>query len=73
MEALKRRGWQVLNVELLDQGERKDLVEKYLARFARRLSQKDTDKIVSSKQTANPLYLKALLDELRVYGDHETP
>ena len=70
--ALKRRGWQTIKVELLKPEERRTLIEEYLARFARRLSQKDTDTIIAAKQTANPLYLKALLDELRVYGDHET-
>ena len=72
LEALKRRGWQTVHVELLSPDERRKLIEEYLARFARKLSPKNTDTIIAAKQTANPLYLKALLDELRVYGDHET-
>lgn len=70
-EALKRRGWQVLNIELLTEGERRVLVEKYLARFSRKLSEKNMNTIVAAQQTSNPLYLKALLDELLVFGIHE--
>ena len=71
-EALKKRGWQTVHVELLTREERKRLIEGYLARFARKLSTDAVDKIIAAQQTANPLYLKALLDELRVYGDHDT-
>ncbi|MBI2471560.1 MAG: tetratricopeptide repeat protein, partial [Planctomycetes bacterium] len=71
-DALKRRGWHTLNVELLSTDERKKLIEDYLARFTRKLSQNNIEKIIAAPQTSNPLYLKALLDELRVYGDHET-
>jgi len=71
-EALKKRGWQTLNVELLSPDERRKLIVDYLARFTRKLDKKFVDIIVVSEQTSNPLYLKVLLDELRVYGYYET-
>ena len=70
-EALKRRGWQTVQVELLTPEERRRLIDGYLSRFSRKLSGKNMDKIVATQQTSNPLYLKALLDELRVFGLHE--
>ena len=72
LEALEKRSLSTVRVELLSPNERKKLIGDYLARFARRLSPEDIDKIIAAQQTGNPLYLKALLDELRVYGDHET-
>ena len=72
LDALEKRRLPTMRVELLSPDERKQLIEKYLARFTRRLSPKIIDRMVTTQQTANPLYLKALLDELRVYGDHET-
>ena len=71
-DAVKKRGWQTVQVESLTREERKRLIEESLARFARKLSPKAVDKIITAQQTATPLYLKALLDELRVYGDHDT-
>ena len=71
-EALKRRGWPTLNVEPISPDERKKLIGEYLARFTRKLSDKLISQIATAQQTSNPLYLKALLDELRVYGYHES-
>ena len=71
LDNLKQRGWPAMQIEPLDTGERKDLITAYLAQHAKRLNQTSVGRISSANQTENPLYLRALLDELRVFGIHE--
>ena len=72
LKALEKRALPELHVELLNPGERKELITEYLAQFTRSLSPHLTQTIATREQTANPLYMKALLDELQVFGDHFT-
>jgi tetratricopeptide (TPR) repeat protein len=65
-----RRGWPTLIVPPLGRDERAELVVKYLAEFGKVLAADRIKRIVDAEQTANPLYLRALLDELRVWGDN---
>jgi hypothetical protein len=51
---------------------RAELIVKYLAQFAKVLAAERIDRITDAEQTANPLYLQALLEELRVWGDNST-
>ncbi|MBM3269460.1 MAG: DUF4062 domain-containing protein [Candidatus Sericytochromatia bacterium] len=67
-----RRGWSGLVVEALAPPERERLVHDYLARFAKALSGDRTAALAAAGQTANPLYLRVVLDELRQHGSHET-
>ena len=75
LDALEKRDWmeraEPLKVEPLKVGERKKFILKYLKRYSKELSDKHVDKIVEAQQTANPLYLRTLLEELRVFGVHE--
>lgn len=68
LDELHRRGWPTLNVEPLTADERTRLIVDYLA--PRRLSADRVTRLTASEQTANPLYLRSLLEELRVWGDH---
>jgi nephrocystin-3 len=72
LEALKRRKWQSYSVLPLDAAERGKLIVDYLFHFGRKLSGDHAGRIAAAPQSSNPLYLRALLDELRVYGDHHT-
>ena len=57
-----------MQVELLAPDERKQLISLYLTQHAKSLSPERIDHIASAPQTANPLYLRILLEELRVFG-----
>jgi tetratricopeptide (TPR) repeat protein len=46
-------------------------ISGYLWKFGKKLSQQTTTKILSCNLTENPLSLKVLLDELRIFGSHE--
>lgn len=69
---INKRGWPTLRIEPLEPQERKHLIEDYLAQYTKALSPPRVDRIAGADQAANPLYLRALLGELRVYGDHLT-
>ncbi|HOD81015.1 MAG TPA: DUF4062 domain-containing protein, partial [Phycisphaerae bacterium] len=71
LNELRRRGWPELEVELLEVGERRQLIDAYLAQYGKHLSDEQTIHIAMSPRCANPVYLRAVLQELRVFGEHE--
>jgi len=72
LDDLKRRGWPTMEVEPLDVPERERLIPEYLAQYAKALSPARMSRIAAAPQAANPLYLRTLLEELRLWGDHAT-
>jgi len=50
--------------------ERKRMIYSYLAQYHKRLDNRQVDEIASARQTSS-LFLKALLDELRIFGMFE--
>ncbi|MCJ7754546.1 MAG: DUF4062 domain-containing protein, partial [Thermoanaerobaculales bacterium] len=71
LEALHERRWPTLAVEPLELDERRELIATCLAQYAKQLSADRITRIAHAPQAANPLYLRALLEELRVFGVHE--
>lgn len=71
LDAVRRREWPETSVEPLTSEERQELIVKFLAGFSRRLSPARVERITQAEQTANPLFLRAVLDELRQFGEHE--
>jgi tetratricopeptide (TPR) repeat protein len=71
LEELKKRAWPSIHVDKLNPDERKKLVQEYLGKYTKTLSPARLDRIISADQSANPLFLSALLEELRVFGTHE--
>jgi len=72
LEALKRRNLPTMNISLLTVEERRKIIPEYLRQYTRKLGSDHVELIAGSGHTENPLYLKALLDELRVHGEHAT-
>ncbi|MCB2202900.1 DUF4062 domain-containing protein [bacterium] len=71
MDVINERGWPTLEVEPLTVAEREELVKKYLALYSKQLSDERTQFIIKDPESANPLGLRLLLDELRQFGVHE--
>lgn len=71
LDEARRRGWAEIEVGPLSPEERTRLVSAYLASFAKTLPPKLAARIAASPQAANPLFVRVLLDELRVAADHE--
>ena len=71
LEEIHRRGWPVLNVEPLELEERRQLIGAFLRDYSRKLSPARVERIAAAPPSANPLYLRVLLNELRLFGKHE--
>ena len=70
-EALEKRPWTQLRIEPLTTEERERMIAEYLGRFGNSLIQPRIERLSAAPATANPLYLKILLDELCVTGTHQ--
>lgn len=67
-----RRGWPAIQVTPLERGERATMIHEYLAQYAKQLPAELVNNVAAAPQTGNPLFLRLLLEELRLYGDHNT-
>jgi len=72
LDELSRRDWPTLEVGPLTAEERKRLIAEYLVESGRELSPERLGRIAAATQSANPLFLRALLEELTLWGDHDT-
>ena len=72
LDVLNKRGWSRLQIEPLNPDERRRCMADYLAQYTHALSPSLMQRIAGAAQTANPLYLRALLEELLLWGEHET-
>ncbi|MEK6324266.1 MAG: DUF4062 domain-containing protein [Acidobacteriota bacterium] len=72
LDEVKRRGWPTLEVTPLNIRDRRQMIKEYLAQYTKTLSAERSERVAAARQTGNPLYLRVLLEELRVYGDHFT-
>ncbi len=71
LQAVETRSWESLQVQPLVPDERGRMIEAYLARFGKKLDTARLKRLSDAPGAANPLYLKILLDELRVTGTHD--
>ena len=71
LDVMNSRGWPQFKISQLKEDERRNLVSEYLSRFTKTLNERQLNTLIRSPQTGNPLFLKALLDELRVFGIYE--
>ena len=75
LREMARRGWTceefVVRVPLLAPDEKSAIMEGYLKLFSRALDPKLLNKVLAAPQTANPLFLRTVLDELRLRSRYE--
>eukprot|EP01127_Copromyxa_protea_P007759 TRINITY_DN1769_c0_g2_i1.p1 TRINITY_DN1769_c0_g2~~TRINITY_DN1769_c0_g2_i1.p1 ORF type:complete len:1372 (+),score=255.43 TRINITY_DN1769_c0_g2_i1:36-4151(+) len=72
MRQTRLRKWKTLKIEPLTILERKKLVEKYLGNFGKTLSETQIRNVTMPQQSSNPLFLRTLLEEIRVIGTFES-
>ena len=66
------RGWPQMELEPLDDDERRSLAIRFLAGYAKGLDTEHLDALAGAAPTGNPRFLRVVLDELRQHGDHFT-
>jgi tetratricopeptide (TPR) repeat protein len=72
LDSLTARGWTTLRIEDLTADERHQVIDACLAQYTKSLSADLAGLIAGAPQSGNPLFLRVLLDELRLHGDHFT-
>ncbi len=68
---LEQRGWKRLGMQALDEAEREAVVVRYLAEYRKSLNAEQIRRIAGDYKCGHPLFLKTLLEELRLVGQHE--
>ena len=70
-DQLKERDAPILQIEGLLAEARSALLKGYLAQYGKTLDDRQSHRILASPATANPLFLRLVLDELHVFGSFE--
>ncbi len=68
---LRTRGWIELGMQPLSEAEREAVVVRFLAEYGKALSPGQVKRIAADVKCAHPLFLRTLLEELRLQGVHE--
>lgn len=71
LKVLKKRNLQTLTVQPIDKEDRQAFIPEYLKQYRKALNKDQIIRVASAEQASNPLYLRTLLEELRVFGIHE--
>jgi hypothetical protein len=58
-------------MEPLTPAQKRQIAKEYLALFGKSLDSRQSELIANAPATANPLFLRVLLEELRVHGVFE--
>lgn len=70
-DLLRARGWSTLQINPLGREERQRVVREFLGHYGKEIEKGQIRRIVQDRKTANPLYLRASLEELRLSGEHD--
>ena len=65
LQELNRRGYPTLTLTPLSRADRANLIVEYVRHRGQTLDAAHVDRIASSDQAANPLYVRLVLDELQ--------
>jgi hypothetical protein len=75
LRAMEQRGWvtesNTLTVQPLTPQQRRQVALEYLELFKKALEPRLLDRLLEAEQTRNPLFLRTVLEELRVRSSHE--
>ncbi|XP_071959589.1 uncharacterized protein [Antedon mediterranea] len=67
-DAVAANNWPTFEIFPLQPNEKKQIITEYMTLYAKTLSEEQMNMILDADQTSNPLYLKSLMDEIRMYG-----
>ena len=71
LDVLQSRSWQQLEVAPLSEPEREAVIVRFLAEYRKALSSEQVRQIATNPKSSHPLFLRTLLEELRLSGEHE--
>lgn len=70
LDEAAKRSWKSLKLAPLAEDERRTLINTYLKQYSKKIDDELLNRIASVPQASNPLFLRILLEELRLCGDH---
>lgn len=70
LQKARSRGWAEIEILPLTIEEREAVIVRFLGEYRKGLSTAQTRRIATAEQCASPLYLRVLLEELRLAPDH---
>ncbi|MDP4219024.1 MAG: tetratricopeptide repeat protein [Bacteroidota bacterium] len=71
LEQLRKRNWQEMEILPLSRAQRKRITEEFLARYHKKLSHEQLEMIGRENKLESPLFLRTILEELRIFGIYE--
>ena len=70
-EAKNRMEWTTVEVHPFDSEERRQFITEYLGKYRKSLKPEQVARVNGHPLSGNPLFLRTLLEELRIFGVHE--
>lgn len=71
LDQCRERQWHIFESHPLTSSKRRNIIARFLAHYRKSLANEQVEILVRAPQTENPLYLRILLEELRVFGSFE--
>eukprot|EP01122_Echinamoeba_exundans_P012774 TRINITY_DN542_c0_g1_i4.p1 TRINITY_DN542_c0_g1~~TRINITY_DN542_c0_g1_i4.p1 ORF type:complete len:1450 (+),score=311.88 TRINITY_DN542_c0_g1_i4:280-4629(+) len=71
LNVITKRKWRSMQIQPLSKAERTILISEYMQQAGKKLTPEQTELVASSNQCGYPLFLRTLLEELRVFGSFE--
>ncbi|MEI6270294.1 MAG: tetratricopeptide repeat protein, partial [Methylococcaceae bacterium] len=71
LQTLTERDYTVFTLQGLETDRRQQLIETWLATYRKALSREQVSQLINAPQTQNPLFLRTVLEELRIFGYFE--
>eukprot|EP00750_Incisomonas_marina_P024529 INCI5124.2.p1 GENE.INCI5124.2~~INCI5124.2.p1 ORF type:complete len:1327 (-),score=287.09 INCI5124.2:1886-5278(-) len=69
LRAVRRREWQEVLIEPMDEETRREVVRAALSVHGKKFDETQMDMVVTKPETGNPLFLRTVLDEARFFGN----
>lgn len=71
LDELRKREWQEHEIPLVGKPERQEMIRAFLHIYRKTLTEGLFTQVADAPGAANPLYLRTVLEELRIFGSHE--
>ncbi len=68
---LRKQNREIIDIPAFDEAMKNELITCYLEKYGKKLTNNQLEIILTSHLTDNPLFLRALLDEIRIFGVYE--
>src|SRR5581483_6002757 len=70
LEELRKRKWKELELLPITETQREDIAMHFLDRYGKSLEAKELRALSASPKTSSPLFLRTVLEEVRIFGRH---